>query len=399
MKNLAFPPSSTASARFRNGFVGLFVTVCCGWSLLIPASGDSEPATAGQRLTGKPLVAALQQRRSLNVSGSTLRSVVGDLQNSTHICVCIDRRTNPSARIEVKSKYVTTKKIFEMVAAASDAAVSFGDDLILVGPEASTRKFRTVIKIRRQEILALRRKMEIEKYRRLVEVKKRSWSDLAEPRELLLDAAVAAGVQLENPDVVPHDLWAGLSLPALPLTDFVTLVLHQFDLTFELSAAGTMKFVSVPAVVEIEERYRVTPREKQKTVQQWTSAFPDLNVTWKGSTALVSATVETHERLREIAVDKSKEGVAAAGIRSRLFAMKVPQGTLFSKGKVIDRLRASGVPIRIQGRTNAELEPLLRETVQFDISKTRGDEFFPLIFDGWGAEVAVGDDEVLLSFP
>ena len=127
------------------------------------------------------------------------------------------------------------------------------------------------------------------------------------------------------------------------------------------------------------------------------TAHPQLNITWRGSTAIVSATVETHEQLKAMIRDDSTAMIAAAGIQHRKFTMQAPPGTTL--GQLIVSFRNSGVPVRITGKTDADLAPLLQETTEFKMEGVAGKEFFPTVFKTWKAQIEVSDDEVVITFP
>lgn len=347
--------------------------------------------------SGKTLVDALQQRRSLNSTGRSLRQVVADLQSSTGIAICLDRRTDPSAVVEVTTTYVTPRTILESLAKTkTETAVSFADQYVMIGPVHAVSRLRTLAMLRRQDVQSLRREMASEKYRLLIEPRKVSWSDLMEPRRLLMDSAGQAGVEIKNPEVVPHDLWAATDFPAIPFVDLATLVLNQFDLTFEITAEGIVTIVAVPGVVAVEQRHRVSSKDRDAVVSRWRATFPSLEFVFKGSTATVMATVETHERLQELIRGGGASAVVAEGLTGRLFTLKVQKVPF---GALIAELRKQGVPIRVEGKSGAELAEVLQKTAAFDLVKSRSAEFFPEIFAGSGAAVTVTDEEVVLTFP
>ena len=67
------------------------------------------------------------------------------------------------------------------------------------------------------------------------------------PRELLTHLVEQAGVDLLGGQQVPHDLWAAADLPALTWVDRVTLIVNQFDLTFEVVPGGrSVRLIPVP---------------------------------------------------------------------------------------------------------------------------------------------------------
>ncbi len=76
--------------------------------------------------------------------------------------------------------------------------------------------------------------------------------------------------------------------------------------------------------------------------------------------------------------------------------MKAPQGTAL--GTLINSLRKQDVPIRIVGRSNAELTEVLNQKVAFDLKESPAREFFAEAFKSTGADVSVTDEEVVLMF-
>ena len=371
-------------------------TLCAAVMVVTTCSGD-EGGRSQRLLSGKNLIDALQQRRSLNASGQGLRRVVTDLQGNTGIAICLDRRINPSSLVDVTTQYVTTKTIMESLARTqSEVGVSFADQYVLIGPVRAVGRLRTLTELRRQDVQKLRNTMAAERFRTLVETRNVSWPDLTEPRQLLVDAAKQAGVEIRNAEVVPHDLWAAADLPAVVFADLATMVLNQFDLTFEVSAAGVMTIIPVPEVVVIERRHRIPSKSKDEVLARWKAAVPDLDHMLKGLTATVFATVETHERLEELIGGNARTVVAASGLKSRLFTLKVQQAPF---GILIEKLRKQGVSIRVEGRSGPELTEALQKTAAFDLTKSPSAEFFPKIFEGSGAKVTVTDDEVILMYP
>ena len=63
-------------------------------------------------------------------------------------------------------------------------------------------------------------------------------------------------LQIDGLNQIPHDLWAAADLPPLDLSDRLTLVLAQFELTFALSADGnSIQLVAMPDKPVIERAY------------------------------------------------------------------------------------------------------------------------------------------------
>ncbi|MCP4783715.1 MAG: hypothetical protein GY903_21410 [Fuerstiella sp.] len=348
-------------------------------------------------LTGKALRDALDDRRGETSQGISLGQAVRSLQTDTGIAIVLDRRVDPSRLVDASTEYVTTRTSISAFAESATASASFADDFVVIGPVVATTRFRTLAAINRKSILNMRHELDAELYRSLSKSHDWSWPDLAEPRQLIVDAAEGLGTTVDNPEMIPHDLWATVTLPPLAFADFATLVLNQFDLNFQFTAQGTLRIVPGAESVVIEQTHRVPAREKDAVVRRWQKEFPRLIVKWKGGSAMATATVETHERLEQIIRGDSDSQVTAAAIQDRLFTMKAPAGTPI--GRVMTTLRKSGINIRIEGRTDEQLAPLLLQTVEFDLVKSPGSEFFPQIFKSWQVDVRVDADSVILTFP
>jgi hypothetical protein len=357
--------------------------------------GSAQPEEE-KLLTGKSLRDAMAQRRSVVTSGITLKESLTSLQSDTGIAIVLDRLADPSARLEISTKYVTNQQIILALANAESLSASFGDRFVLIGNEGVTGRLRTLSEINRLAIQNLRSTLKKDTYRQLSELHNASWPDLSEPRSLLIAAADATGLTIINPEAIPHDLWAAAVLPDLTFCDLATLILNQFDMTFDLNDKGEMTITPITESVVIEQRHRVPAPDKNTIVEKWDSAFPELNIKWIGSTAVVTATIETHEQLQELMRKKSAAEVEASGLRGRKFTMKVPPGT--SVQKLLATFKQSGIRVRIEGRSDSELQSLLQQAVEFDLTSSPGTEFFSTVFRNWEADVLVGNDEVVVTF-
>jgi hypothetical protein len=367
---------------------------------LLAQSQSEPPAVAAEPerlLTGRALRDALEERRSETSKGIPLRQALQRLRMDTGIAIVLDRRVDPSRLVDASTDYVTTRNSISAYAKSAAASASFGDNVVAIGPLDATARLRTLTAINRKSILSMRRKVNPELYRLLARSHHWSWPDLTEPRQLIVEAAIDLGTTVDNPEMIPHDLWATVNLPPLTFTEFATLVLNQFDLNFQVTADSTIRIVPGAESVVIEQTHRVPPREKDAVVQRWQKEFPRLVVNWKGSSAVATGTVEMHERLRKLIHNDDAKQIAAADVKDRLFSMKAAAGTPI--GRVINTLRKSGIEIRVEGRTDEELAPLLLQTVEFDLVKSPGSEFFPQIFRSWKVNVTVNGEGVVLTFP
>ncbi len=278
----------------------ILAALCCVFSP--DAAVAQEPA---RLLAGRPLRDALQIELTLTARDAVVRDLLSALQRDTGIPVVLDRRVDPYADLGTYAGAVTVEELLRQIAVTLECGVSFGDHFVYIGPEPSAGRLRTVMELRRQDIAAVRSEVAADVYRALVANVSASWPRLAQPRDLVVRAARKVGLGVRDPEVIPHDLWRAAELPAMPFADRATLVLNQFDLTFELDEQGTaIQIVPVPESVAVEQPHRVAARRVAIVERRWIEEFPDLAITWQGATAIVSATIEQHERLKELIAEQ-----------------------------------------------------------------------------------------------
>lgn len=61
---------------------------------------------------------------------------------------------------------------------------------------------------------------------------------LSEPRELVGRLVAETGLQLANPETIPHDLWDARTLPQMTAADRLVVLLANFDLVLHVSRDG-----------------------------------------------------------------------------------------------------------------------------------------------------------------
>jgi hypothetical protein len=152
---------------------------------------------------------------------------------------------------------------------------------------------RTLIEIRREEA----RKLPTAAQRSCLQPMNFGWSDFDGPREILARLSKSSGVEIVGAEQVPHDLWAKADLPGMALSDILTLVLGQFELTFKFTSDGTgIMVVPMPDNVAIVRSYP-GGRQAQRLAQQWTTRFPTAEIQVRDSTVWVRALLEVHEEM------------------------------------------------------------------------------------------------------
>ncbi|MEZ6059558.1 MAG: hypothetical protein R3C19_04275 [Planctomycetaceae bacterium] len=270
-----------------------------GWISVSAQPALCQPSA--RLLSGRSLQDSLAAELTLTVSDARTADLLQTLQRDTGIPVILDRRIDPTADPGSYSGTMTIAQLLRSIAESLNCGVSYSEHFVYIGPKRAAESLRTVIELRRQEISGLRGIMPADTYRAIVADRPASWPRLAQPRELLTAAAPQAGLQIENADVVPYDLWRAGELPDVSFAEYASVILIQFDLTFHIDEQGSVLRVEpLPEAVRIEQKHRVAARRKDAVQQRWQTEFADLEFSWQGSTAVVAATIEQHERLDEL---------------------------------------------------------------------------------------------------
>lgn len=222
--------------------------------LWLPWASESvaDEQQAARLQTGRALSQLLQSEGSLTVNPASVGNIVSGIQAGTGIPLVLDRRVDPATKVTMSAQQTSFESILRQVAEnVPEAGASFTDRLVFIGPESAAKRLESLLDDNRRQISGLRDQFSSVRYRRLTRAKLAGWPRLAEPRRLVMQAAEEAGLEISNPDTIPHDVWAEKELPQLDFCDYSTLILNQFELTFRVLESGDVIEI-VPVVADSE---------------------------------------------------------------------------------------------------------------------------------------------------
>lgn len=298
-------------------------------------------------------------------SGVSLRAAADRLAETTGAAVLLDRRLDPDQPIELNAEGKPAAEVWRALAERSGAAATWLGPVVYLGPKSTAERLRTVAELRRRDAAALRPPLRDA----LLARRPISWDDLAEPRALTAELLAECGLRGVNLDLMPHDLWHRAVWPELTLVDRFTLVLAQFNVTFEVdAAAGTMRFTQLPERPTIVVRRTVGPADAARLAATWRAMVPAASIRTEGADVVVEGTVEDHQRLADLRA-------AAAGVARPAAAAKAAAGeVVFSLrvanvplSKLIAALRAKQVDVRADAETLAKVGLSLDRPTSVDV--------------------------------
>ena len=211
--------------------------------------------------------------------------------------------------------------------------------------------------------------------RRFSQLKPFKWDDLATPREVLKQLAKQNGIELANLELVPHDLWAAADLPPLSLADRLTLVAIQFDLTFSISADGTVvSLAPLPERVAVVRNYP-GGADPAATARSFARLAPAAEIKVARGRVFVRGLVEDQERIaRPHHADSPSKPPAHEGLSNKRFTLTVtkkPVGTLL--GQLAKQLN---LELEIDQPALDRAGISLDRLVSFSVKEATADELF-----------------------
>jgi hypothetical protein len=193
-----------------------------------------------------------------------LRQAIESLSQAKKVAILIDRRVDPSRKLEVSLKEEPLESALKKIASPLGLGVSRLGAVIYLGPRPAAEHLPAVAATLTRDIRGLSTAMQ----RKYLQPKGFAWEDLATPRELLERLGRENDVKVANLEQMPHDLWAAADLPPSSLVDRLTLIAIQFDMTFQVSAGGKqLELVHLPETGESPSegnQHGTTPLAKAK---------------------------------------------------------------------------------------------------------------------------------------
>jgi len=376
----------------------IFGFACCVSLNGLPADVDIDRPVP-QFAIGKEFVSKLQQEFTGSWKNVTLRTILNRISSNTQISILLDRRIDPTSVPIVDFKQGTLLDALRKIAAQSSAGLSVVGNTVFIGPKPSVSKLRTLVELRSDEMNRQPSKSGRGRKSRGAKTKTIHWNDLDTPSQLLEQITETYGLKSVDGNRLPHDLWAGSTLPHLSVSEALSLVLIQFDLTFEWNRnRDRIQWAPIPDAVFIERVYELRRAKPSAAAEKWRAEVPGIVARVKSGNVVVRGTVEQHEQLQEFLnphEQKSKIAKAApVSLRKRRFKLRLrftPAAKLFAN------LEKNGVIIRYDERALEKAGIDLNQKISLDVDNATANEFFKEVCDPLGLTFTIKGATVKLS--
>jgi len=342
---------------------------------------------SSSHLTGAELRQKLASPASVLWADNPLRPALLDFGKAQGAAVLLDRRVDPGQMLQLTVRQQPVVDVFRSVAQRQQLGVSIVGNVVYMAPVASADQIRTLVELRWQDVK--RRGAGVA--RKFARQETLAWPDFRTPRELLSQLAEEQGLEFVNLERVPHDLWAATQLPRLTLIERLSLLLIQFDLTFQIADDGRrLAVIDLPDRVVIVRDYPAGDSPQQR-LAAWKRLAPDCRFHLAAGRIHVQGRLEDHERIdagrrpAPPATSEGPTGPSASPISpQQVFTADVPNKPL---GAVLTHFAQQlGLQLQVDQRSLQDAGVSLEQLITFEVENASFDELFEAVLEPVGCE-------------
>jgi hypothetical protein len=330
--------------------------------------------------------AALERPIAGSWKGVSLRSILRRLSREREVSILLDRRVDPDQMIDIDTGDRSLRSEIDEIAQTAHAAASRAGNCLVVAPAAAAGRLRTVIALREGELGA--RKSDSARTARLRGDRATiRWDDLERPAEIVKTIGRKFGLTVSGIEMIPHDLWAGATEPEVTAAEALSLVLNQFDLTFEWTDRGTgVRLVALPPTVAIERTYSLHGKSAGEVLHTIHAKIEGLDVDVRDGLLLVKGSVEQQEAVASLLglsrnPSRTSTKRAARPLDKQSFTL---QAHGVSLRDLFSELEKQGLTIEYDAARLEKAGIDLSQKVSIDLPQLPAPRFFSTLLDPYG---------------
>lgn len=225
--------------------------------------------------TGERLDQFNQFAISASWTDAELRDRLVSFATSQKSALFLDRRVDPSQKINIAMNQVSPERFLWAVADLQSIGVCRVGDFYYFGPNKTANSLPTIWRDMTIETERKSRKHQV-KWNQKKPIKS---GPVLIVKDLLDLLAKENGFTITNPEAIPHDVWSTLELPPTPLDGRVGILLIGFDKWYRRSADGnSIEIIDFEEVKTARFETLATP-EPRKVAKSFKSKFRTLKIT------------------------------------------------------------------------------------------------------------------------
>ena len=337
--------------------------------------------------TGKRLDRFNQSPVSASWTQVPLRRVLKRFSKSQKVGIFLDRRVDPTTPVDIAANNVSPERFLWQVADSQKLGVCRVADFYFFGPPEVTASLPT-----------LWEQMETQSRRqqKTYDVKWEETSQLTtQPvvvvKRFLEQLADEHGFEIENPQAIPHDVWAQVELPETSVAGRVGVILVGFGKWFERSKDGSsIKIIDFPSI-ETASFTTVSlsnPRETAKKMKAMKPEFPDLKITaTKKRLTATGPPLQVARLRRELVQSQVVEAIAPEDKRFSL-------NTHASRGGILHTVAKQ---LNLELEFYADNRLLLQEEIKLQVNGATLNELLDEALKGTQLSYKITDTKLIIS--
>lgn len=312
--------------------------------------------------TSAELDKQLQRPFDLTWDSVPLRDGLHSISLTQGVAIFLDRRVDPDQEMTMAFSSEPVESGLMRIAAQTGNGMSRVGDVIYIGPESIAKRLPTVAELQAQ----FAKRGGVPEALKLVSQKHYHWPRLANPRDVLIDVAVAHDMEWTNLDqVVKHDLWPAVDFPAMKTTEFLTLVLAGYDASyrFDKTADGVkLQLVPIPENLSLTRVHRYEGNHRD-AIAKIKELFPEATVKSDGEQSIeVIASQEVQEEVAKLLRGRTARNTTVVP-GDKVFTLKIQEQPL---GPIIQALAAK---LGYEAQLPEGMEVELHQRISFSVEK------------------------------
>jgi len=355
-------------------------TACGAVSADLPQNLLSEAAF--NKALNQPLMARFDEME--------LGGLLKTLGEERRLAFLIDRRIDPTKKVSWRTGGEPfLEAVADRLSAHHASARSVGST-VFVGPENSLKKLRTVITMRMEELRAkgepaLKQQFAVFRDHSL------AWDEAQEPREVLAEIERRWRIELHGIDEMPYDLWPAGMMYDVNFVEALSLVLIQYDRTFEWDEAGhAVTIVPIPEKVWIERKHSIPAARRDSVIEEIGGILESIDHTLERDRLLVRGSIEEHEK---IATALGQRPGKSTPIKGALPPLKQRAYTLTAEkvrvGDALQALREQGITIDYDEAAFEAANIDFNQRVDLKLNKASADVFLSMLCEPLGVDYEI----------
>jgi len=197
---------------------------------------------------------------------------------------------------------------------------------------------------------------------------------------------------------MPYDLWPAGLMHHVNFVEALSLVLIQYDRTFEWGKDGSVTIVPMPEKVWIERKHAIPEGRKDSLLDDVGGILKSIDHTLERDRLLVRASIEEQEKIATALGQRPGKStptkVSGAPLKQRLFTLTADKVRI---GDALQALREQGITVEYDEAAFQAAKIDFTKRVDLKLNKASADVFLSVLCEPLGVDYEIDGVTVKLK--